>query len=75
MLQRSGFDFERFKNDPCVIPFANGYGVNLYGQKIQGDGLIDRNAKPTGRYTTVDGIAMPGRLIWKEFGFLREVVF
>jgi len=72
---RPGFDFEAFKRSPAVIPFANGYAVNLFGQSVKENGIVDGNASPKGNYATSDGKPLFGHLVWSSFGKLQEVTF
>lgn len=70
----SDFSFDTFKSFPAVIPFANGYAVNLFGQKLGEDGLVDTNERPKGNYVTDDGKPLVGRLIRSRFGRLEEII-
>ncbi len=67
------FDFDAFKNAPGVIPFANGYAVNLFGQKLKEQGLVDPDARPRGNYVTDDGKPLYGRLVRNRSGKLEEI--
>jgi len=69
------FNFETFKNCPGVIPFANGYAVNLFGGKVDEQGVVDVNCRPQGVYHGDDQRSLCGRLIRSRFGKLDEVVF
>ena len=65
---RADFNFETFRNSPDVIPFANGYAVNLFGQKLTEKGVVDVNINPKGNYVTDDGRPLYGRLIRASLG-------
>lgn len=54
------FDWESFKNADEVIAFANGYGVNLFGDKIKAGAI---SSPGLGCYLTDDGRRLPARLI------------
>ncbi len=68
------FSFDVFKNSPGVIPFANGYAVNLFGQKIEEQGFVDPRARPRGNYVADDGKPLYGRLVRLRSGKLEEIV-
>jgi tetratricopeptide (TPR) repeat protein len=68
------FSFDAFKNSPEVIPFANGYAVNLFGQKVHEGGLVDTNVSPEGNYLSDNGKPIYGRLVRSRFGRLEEVI-
>ncbi len=69
------FSLDAFKASPGVIPFADGYAVNLFGQKIDEKGLLDSAARPRGNYFNDDGKPLYGRLVRIRFGTLEEIVF
>lgn len=62
LIDRPGFDFKTYKNDINVIPFKNGYAINLYGAELLkgGDVLPGKDSKC---YFNKDGISLRGRLI------------
>jgi len=68
------FTFDAFKNSSAVVPFANGYAVNLFGQKLGEDGFLDTNERPKGNYVTDDGKPLVGRLIRNRLGGLEEII-
>ncbi len=55
------FDFDAYRSNQNVIPFRNGYGINLSGVRIQ-DGAVIGNTM-LDCYKTKDGRKLPGRLI------------
>lgn len=59
-----GFDFEVFKDHEAVIGFRNGYGINLYGARIQTKEVLASGAK--GTYLTKDGKKLYGRLVCEK---------
>jgi len=69
------FNFDAFRDSPGVIPFANGYAVNLFGQKLVEGGLVDVNTRSKGSYVTDDGRLLYGRLVRSSLGKLEEIVF
>ncbi len=69
------FDFEAFKHSPGVIPFANGYAVNLFGANVDERGVVNVNSRLKGNYLTNDGRPLCGRLIRNRFGKLEEITF
>jgi hypothetical protein len=56
-----GFDLDAFKEHPAVIPFSNGYGVNLYGAVILDGAIIEAGSDYT--YVTSNGERLYGRVI------------
>lgn len=70
----SDFNFDDFKSSPGVIPFANGYAINLFGQKINENGLVDANTHPKGNYQTDNGRPLYGHLVRSRFGKLEEII-
>jgi hypothetical protein len=76
LFSNANFDLETFKSSPGVIPFANGYAVNLYGQRIDKEGLVDPNPPAKGHYVSDDGKPLYGRLVNGCSGRLTdEVIF
>jgi hypothetical protein len=72
------FSFDAFKDSPDVIPFANGYAVNLFCQKlINEEGLVDETPSPSSKvsYVSDDGKPLYGRLIRMRYGKLEEIIF
>jgi hypothetical protein len=68
------FTFEAFKDSPAVIPFANGYAVNLFGQKLDEQGLVDVHTDHKNNYVSDDGRPLYGRLVRSHSGKLEEIV-
>lgn len=68
------FNFDAFKNSPSVIPFSNGYAVNLFGQKIGEWGVVDTNTPPKGNYVSDDGSPLYGRLVRGSSRGLEEII-
>jgi hypothetical protein len=65
------FNFESFKNSPFVIPFSNGYGVNIYMQEVNDDGVLTTAKR---YYVSDEGKPLYGRLIRSHFGKLEEII-
>jgi len=68
------FDFEAFKSNASVIPFGNGYAVNLYGQKLGEKGYVKHNKRPIKTYLSTTGRSLPGRLIRKNRWRIQEFI-
>lgn len=69
---QEGFSLEDLRKDPAVIPFKNGYAVNLWGAKVR-DGYICAHI-PKQAYKTASGQVLLGRLFIPEAGRIREVL-
>ncbi|UCC32659.1 MAG: hypothetical protein JSU86_10315 [Phycisphaerales bacterium] len=67
----TGFDFDAFKSHPAVVPFKNGYAVNLYGARVW-DGFVC-SYQPTENYKSSGGRNLPGRLIRGSNGVFSEL--
>jgi len=65
------FNFESFKNSPFVIPFSNGYGVNIFMQAVNDDGVLTTANR---YYVSDEGKPLYGRLIRSHFGKLEEII-
>jgi len=69
---KEGFSLDEFRKSSAVIPFKNGYAVNLCGIKVS-DGYICRQMS-TKNYKTSDGRSIPGRLFLAVGGQVREIL-
>jgi len=55
------FDFASFVNTNGVIPFANGYAINLFGAIIENKNIVKAGSEKT--YLNGRGRKLPGRII------------
>jgi hypothetical protein len=69
---QEGFSLDRLRKNSGLIPFKNGYAVNLCGVKVS-DGYICRQTS-TKTYTTPNGQSIPGRLFLVVQGQVREIM-
>jgi ankyrin repeat protein len=65
------FSFESFKNSPFVIPFSNGYAVNIFLQEVNDDGVL---LTANRYYVSDEGKRLYGRLVRSHFGKLEEII-
>ena len=69
------FKFDAYKNSPGIVPFSNGYGVNIFGQAVNQVGILDSKGSVNGSYVTDDGKRLSGRVIrLNAQGGLEETV-
>lgn len=66
ITEQPGFNFKAYKDNKKVIPFKNGYAINLFAAELKSGEILGHKGEKS--YVAKDGQRLPGRLIEVEVG-------